>query len=79
MARIDEHFRLRIPTQTKEWIRDRARKNMRSMTAEILFILNERMNVATGEGLRNSAPVASSNNAALQGDVSFNKVFEVPR
>ncbi|CAB4324928.1 Arc family DNA-binding protein [Brucella sp. 191011898] len=72
MARIDEHFRLRIPAQTKKWIRDQARENMRSMTAEILFILNERMNGATGEGLRNSAPVASSNNTALQGGASIN-------
>jgi len=42
------------------------------MTAEIFFILNERMNVATGEGLRNLAPVALSNNTALAGGASIN-------
>lgn len=72
MSREDEHFRLRIPGDIKKWVRARSVNNMRSMTAEIIFILREKMSAATGEGLANTAPAAaSSNNAALAGGASI--------
>lgn len=43
MAREDLHFRLRIPEDIKSWIRDRAETNRRSMTSEIVFILETAM------------------------------------
>lgn len=43
VSKEDGQFRLRMPEDIKDWIRVRAKANMRSMTAEIIFILNEKM------------------------------------
>lgn len=66
MAREDGYFRLRLPAEIKDWVAMQAERNFRSMTAEINFALRERM-ATTGEGLGNRAPVAASDETALQG------------
>lgn len=71
-------FGLRMPQRIKDWVSDRAERQDRSMNYIILRILEQEM-AATGEGLGNSTPVASSNNTALQGGASINPVLEVPR
>lgn len=43
MARDDEHFRLRIPSDVKAWIAAESAKNLRSQTAEIVFLLKQAM------------------------------------
>ncbi|RYE60941.1 MAG: Arc family DNA-binding protein [Hyphomicrobiales bacterium] len=68
MAREDEHFRLRIPSVEKQFIREQARRNLRSMTAEINFIIRERMmSAATGTKAFETGPAAAQNTAACQG------------
>jgi len=66
MAREDQHFRLRIAPDIKEWVAAQAARNFRSVTAEINFALRERM-AATGEGLVNQAPAAARDTSARQG------------
>ncbi|MEN6631787.1 MAG: Arc family DNA-binding protein [Candidatus Polarisedimenticolia bacterium] len=63
MARIDGHFRLRLPDDVKEWVRRNAERNMRSMTAEINFALRERMEAATGAKFGDQTPAAALNPA----------------
>jgi plasmid stability protein len=43
MSRDDLHFRLRIPEEIKEWVRVQAEANRRSMTSEIVFLLETAM------------------------------------
>ncbi|MFC4624229.1 Arc family DNA-binding protein [Daeguia caeni] len=64
-------FGLRMPQRIKDWVSENAAKHDRSMNYIILRILEKEM-AATGEGLGNSTPVASSNNTALQGGASIN-------
>ncbi|OEI82500.1 Arc family DNA-binding protein [Brucella sp. BO3] len=61
---------VRFPDGMMDWIKASAAKNDRSMNGEIIHILRERM-AATGEGLGNSTPVASSNNTGLQAGASI--------
>ena len=64
MAREDGHFRLRIPNDVKSWVRANAEKNMRSLTAEIVFTLREKMATAAGEGFADTSPAAVQNDEA---------------
>lgn len=41
MARSDEQTNLRIPADLKEWIKKRATEARRSLTAEIVFRLEQ--------------------------------------
>lgn len=43
MGREDKHFRLRIPDDLMEWVKARAARNLRSVTAEVVFLLREEM------------------------------------
>lgn len=61
MAREDAYFRLRIPDDVREWVRGSAEKNLRSMTAEIVFALRERMEAATGAKFGDQTPAAALN------------------
>ncbi|WP_369521930.1 Arc family DNA-binding protein [Brucella anthropi] len=49
MSRDDLHFRLRIPEGIKTWIKEKAGENRRSMTSEIIFILETAMKKEKGE------------------------------
>ena len=73
MARVDDHFRLRIPSDVKEWVKQRAAENVRSITAEVVFLLKEKMQQETGVSSGNSSPVSDRNNAALAGGASINQ------
>lgn len=39
MSRNDPYVRLRIPEDIKQWVMDMAKANRRSMTSEIVFLL----------------------------------------
>ncbi|WP_428331940.1 Arc family DNA-binding protein [Novosphingobium sp.] len=41
MIKDDAHFRLRLPSDLKEFIRERARQNQRSITGEIVYVLRQ--------------------------------------
>jgi hypothetical protein len=49
MSRQDEHFRLRLPSDLKEFVREQARENQRSMTGEIVFALGQYRKAASGQ------------------------------
>lgn len=49
MSRDDLHFRLRIPKDIKSWVKETASNNRRSMTSEIVFILETAMKKQKGE------------------------------
>ncbi|MEH6721685.1 MAG: Arc family DNA-binding protein [Aurantimonas endophytica] len=61
MSRDDTHFRLRLPEEEKAFIREQASRNLRSMTAEIIFTIRDRMQQmksrTAGEPLK-TAPTA---------------------
>ncbi|AWI89203.1 hypothetical protein C0214_13610 [Methylobacterium sp. DM1] len=71
MSRADPHFRLRLPEDIKERVRNSAERNRRSMTGEIIMILasalGDESKPATGESLQANAPAAGPNSTALQG------------
>lgn len=41
MARKDPQFNLRLPEELKQWVGERAAKNHRSQTAELVFLISE--------------------------------------
>lgn len=43
MSRDDPYVRLRIPETIKEWVMETAKANRRSMTSEIVFLLETAM------------------------------------
>jgi hypothetical protein len=43
LAREDAHFRLRIPDDVRAWVQKTAEENRRSMTGQIIFILEKEM------------------------------------
>lgn len=51
MSRNDPYIRLRIPEEIKEWAMEAAKANRRSMTSEIVFILETAMKKEKGEAL----------------------------
>lgn len=54
-----DQYIVRFPDGLRDKIKATAKANRRSMNAEIVFALEERMLAATGEGLRNSSPAAA--------------------
>lgn len=48
MTKEDKHFRVRLPEDLKEFIRESARINRRSMTGEIVFALGQYKKMAPG-------------------------------
>lgn len=49
MSRKDEHFRLRLPSDLKEFVRESARSNQRSMTGEIVYVLRQHQTKTASE------------------------------
>jgi hypothetical protein len=58
---------VRFPDGLRDKIKALAKANRRSMNAEIVFALEERMLAATGEGLGNSSPAAAPVNPGIGG------------
>lgn len=56
MAREDAHFRLRLPHDVKAWLAGEAKREIRSITAQIVFVLRKEM--AAGEDFGEDAPAA---------------------
>lgn len=40
MARTDPQFNLRLPEELKAWLADQAKKNCRSATAELIYLIS---------------------------------------
>lgn len=78
MARSDypsgklDQYVVRFPDGMRDWFKQKAKENERSLNAEIIFALKEKMAATEGAKFGDQTPtVASSNNAALQGGASI--------
>lgn len=77
MARSDypsgklDQYVVRFPDGMRDWFKQKAKENERSLNAEIIFALKEKMAKETGAVSANSSPVSTSNNAALAGGASI--------
>lgn len=71
-------FKMNLPQELKRWVEGEAAKNMRSISKEIIFILSERMEAATGAKFGDEAPAAALNTAALQSGDIINQALEMP-
>lgn len=58
-------FKMNLPEDVMGWVTDEARKNCRSKSAQIVFVL--RSAKAAGGEFGDRAPAAENDNAALQG------------
>ena len=67
MAKGQEQYIVRFPDGMRDKIKAIAKANRRSMNAEIVLALDERVHAATGVGFADTAPAAASNHTALQG------------
>lgn len=65
MSRDDEHFRLRLPRDLKALLKAEAERNVRSLTAQIVFALKKEM--AARAEPASTTPAADNDEAALQG------------
>jgi hypothetical protein len=43
MAQNDTIMRIRLPADLKSWLSDEAERNLRSLNAEVVFMLRDRM------------------------------------
>lgn len=48
-----EQFTLRFPKGLRDWVKETARKNMRSMNSEIILALQEKMEASKNEATQN--------------------------
>lgn len=58
MKQTDPQMRLRLPTNVKSWIELEAQKNLRSLNAEVVAALKEKI-AATGNEIGVLAPAAA--------------------
>ncbi|WP_107327496.1 Arc family DNA-binding protein [Agrobacterium pusense] len=49
MKQQDPQLRLRIPENVKDWVKEKADANRRSMTSEIVFVLETAMKMEKAE------------------------------
>jgi hypothetical protein len=47
MKQTDAQLRIRIPPDVKSWLEQEAARNLRSMSAEIVIILRDKMEAST--------------------------------
>lgn len=62
MSRADPQCKVRLPVDLKEWVSRQAAKNYRSVNAEIVFALRERMQAA-GTSPEKANPAAETHTA----------------
>ena len=65
-------FKLNIPNDLKRWLDREAARNMRSVSKEIIFHLQEKMQAATGAKFGDQTPAAALNPTALEGGENIN-------
>lgn len=53
-------MKIRLPLREKDFIEQEANKNVRSMNAEIVFLIREKMEAAAGEQIGVQAPAANN-------------------
>lgn len=53
-------MKIRLPLREKDFIEREANKNVRSMNAEIVFLIREKMEKAAGEQIGVQAPAAKN-------------------
>lgn len=74
-------MKIRIPVAMREWLEEEAARNLRSMNAEIVMSVRDRMErlkPTTGERLQADAPAAGHHSTALQGGPAT-QALEMPR
>lgn len=59
MKQTDPQMRLRLPGDVKAWVAAQAKKNLRSLNAEVLAALKEKI-AATGNEIGVLAPAAAA-------------------
>lgn len=53
-------LKIRVTPDTKEFIEKQSKKNLRSMNAEIVFLIREKMEAAAGEQIGVQTPAANN-------------------
>ena len=53
-------MKIRLPLREKDFIEREANKNIRSLNAEIVFLIREKMEAAAGEQIGVQAPAANN-------------------
>lgn len=56
----NSQMKIRLPLSVKEFIEKEAKKNLRSMNAEIVFLIRQNMEKAAGEQIGVQAPAANN-------------------
>lgn len=57
---IYSQMKIRLPLREKDFIELEANKNVRSMNAEIIFLIREKMEAAAGEQIGVRTPAANN-------------------
>lgn len=57
---IYSQMKIRLPLREKDFIELEANKNVRSMNAEIIFLIREKMEAAAGEQIGVQPPAANN-------------------
>lgn len=57
---IYSQMKIRLPLREKDFIEREANKNVRSMNAEIVFLIREKMEAAAGEQIGVQTPAANN-------------------
>lgn len=57
---IYSQMKIRLPLREKDFIELEANKNVRSMNAEIIFLIREKMEAAAGEQIGVQTPAANN-------------------
>ena len=73
MNRGSDQYVVRFPEGMRDKIKAMAKANRRSMNAEIVVALDERLLTTTGAGFADTTPAVVSDTAALQGGVSHHQ------
>ena len=61
MKRTDPQMRIRLPAEVKRWLDTQAAQNMRSLNAEVVLAIKEKM-ATTGDEIGVMAPAEAGNN-----------------
>lgn len=67
MSREDPQINLRVPPEVKQWLIRKAAENMRSLNAEAVLAIKEKM-AAAGSKFGDQSPAAAGNNSIQEND-----------
>lgn len=67
MSQVERHFRLRVPPEVKRWVEQQAQTNRRSMTAQIIVVLERAMQTTAGNSFQATPAVVPERDALAGG------------